>query len=272
MPLTGEMQDRERFLGQLACARKAALVLDYDGTLAPFNAQRDRAFPYPGVSRLLKDIMTVGSTRVVMVSGRPAAEVLSLLGVRPYPEVWGLHGLQRWKPGGSCELVAADQESRQTLAEAGDWLDSIEVRHQAEVKPGSIVFHWRGLEAEAAARLRSKVLLRWMPLSFRPNMMLLQFDGGLELRLATRSKADAIQTIAAEMGEGAAIAYLGDDQSDEEAFAALQPHGLAVLARPEWRPTMANVWITPPEELLEFLSQWLQVRRIGRSGPAASRP
>lgn len=269
MALTGKMQDRGRFLAQLACAREAALVLDYDGTLAPFNAQRDRAFPYPGVSRLLRDIMTMSSTRVVMVSGRPAAEVLYLLGVQPYPEVWGLHGLQRWKPGGNCELVAADQDSNQTLAEAGDWLESLEVPHLGEVKPGSIAFHWRGLDAEDAARLRNKVLLRWMPLSFRPNMTLLPFDGGIELRLAARSKADAIHTIAAEMGKDAAIAYLGDDESDEEGFAALQPRGLAVLARPEWRPTMANTWIAPPKGLLEFLSQWLQVRRDGRCGAAA---
>lgn len=265
MPSSGELRCREQFLGQLSRAHEAALILDYDGTLAPFSAQRDRAFPYPGVSRLVEDIMTTGSTRVVMVSGRPAAEVLRLLGVRPYPEVWGLHGLQRWKPGGTCELVAADRESRQTLAEAWDWLESIDLRHLAEFKAGSIAFHWRGLEEEDAVRLRNKVLLGWMPLSFRPNMALLQFDGGIELRLSARSKADAIHTIVAEMGGDRAVAYLGDDQSDEEAFAALQPHGLAVLTRPDWRPTMANLWITPPNELLEFLSQWLQARRNGHA-------
>ncbi len=269
MPFSKRPVGCEGFLAHLARAHEAALVLDYDGTLAPFTIQRERAFPYLGVSRLLKEIMSAASTRVVMVTGRPAAEVLCLLGVRPYPEVWGLHGLQRLKPGGSSDLVAADAESRKTLAEAREWLESIDLRHLGEVKPGSIAFHWRGMKEDAATQMRNKVLLRWMPLSFRRNMTLLPFDGGLELRLAVRSKADAVRTIVGEMGKEAAIAYLGDDQSDEEAFAALGSRGLTVLTRPEWRPTAADLWITPPQGLLQFLSQWLEIRRTRSEAASA---
>lgn len=264
MAAASETLDREQFLAHLARARQAALLLDYDGTLAPFREQRERALPYPGVPGLLKEIMDAGTTRVVMITGRPAGEVVRLLGVLPYPEVWGAHGLQRLKPDGSCELVTVDHDARQTLAEATAWLDRFGIRHLAELKPGSIALHWRGLPENVAADLRSKVLLRWMPLSFRPNMALLEFDGGLELRLAGKSKADAVLTVLSELEEDAAVAYLGDDQSDEEAFAALQPRGLAVLARPEWRPTHATLWIKPPRELLDFLSQWLQARRSSR--------
>jgi trehalose 6-phosphate phosphatase len=260
---TSETLEREQFLAHLARARQAALLLDYDGTLAPFSEQRQRALPYPGVSTMLKEIMDSG-TRVVMITGRPAGEVVRLLGVVPYPEVWGAHGLQRLKPDGTCELVVVDNGARQALAEATAWLERLGLRHLAEFKPGSIALHWRGLPEADAAELRSKVLLRWMPLSFRPHMALLEFDGGLELRVARRNKADAVHTVLSELNEDAAIAYLGDDQSDEEAFAALQPRGLAVLARPEWRPTVASVWIRPPRELLDFLSQWLQARRAGR--------
>ncbi|HUK87706.1 MAG TPA: trehalose-phosphatase [Terriglobales bacterium] len=261
MATTSEDLEREPFLAHLARAPQAALLLDYDGTLAPFCEERQRALPYPGVSTLLKEIMDEGSTRVVMITGRPAGEVVRLLGVLPYPEIWGAHGLQRLRPDGTCELVAVDHGARQALAEASAWLDRLELRHLAEFKPGSIALHWRGLPESDAADRRSKVLLRWMPLSFRPGMALLEFDGGVELRVGERSKADAVRTVLAELDEGAAIAYLGDDQSDEEAFAALRPRGLAVLARPEWRPTVATLWIKPPRELLDFLAQWLQARR-----------
>lgn len=258
---TSETLDREQFLAQLARARQAALLLDYDGTLAPFSEQRQRALPYPGVPTLLKEIMDEGSTRVVMITGRPAGEVVRLLGVLPYPEVWGAHGLQRLKPDGTCELVVLDNDARQALAEGSAWLERLGLRHLAEFKPGSIALHWRGLSEEDATDLRGKVLLRWMPLSFRPHMALLEFDGGVELRLAGKGKADAVHTVLAELADDAVIAYLGDDQSDEEAFAAMQPRGLAVLTRPEWRPTAATLWIKPPRELLDFLSQWLQARR-----------
>ncbi len=256
--------EHERFLERLARAREAALLLDYDGTLAPFCVQRHRAVPYPGVATMLRKIMDDGSTRVVMVTGRPAGEVVRLLGVFPYPEVWGSHGLQRLRPDGSCELVVVDEGAREALEEAMTWLDSLGLRQMVEHKPGSVALHWRGLSDDVIDQMRKKVLLRWMPLSFRPGMEMLEFDGGLELRLGTRSKADAVHSILGEMGPDAAIAYLGDDQSDEEAFIALQPRGLAVLARPEWRPTVADLWIKPPKGLLDFLLDWLRARRAGR--------
>ena len=38
-----------RFLQEVTAAQERALVLDYDGTLAPFSAHRLRAVPYPGI-------------------------------------------------------------------------------------------------------------------------------------------------------------------------------------------------------------------------------
>jgi hypothetical protein len=34
--------------------------------------------------------------------------------------------------------------------------------------------------------------------------------------------------------------------------------GVAILVRPQIRPTAASFWIRPPEELLEFLARWHQ--------------
>ena len=45
--------------------------------------------------------------------------------------------------------------------------------------------------------------------------------------MAVRNKGDAMRTILAEMDADAPVAYLGDDQSDEDAFRALQGRGLA---------------------------------------------
>ena len=65
------------FLERLRCAPSRVLLLDYDGTLAPFQVNRDRAVPYPEVPPLIARIMAQG-TRVVPISGRPAREVLTL--------------------------------------------------------------------------------------------------------------------------------------------------------------------------------------------------
>ncbi len=55
------------------------------------------------------------------------------------------------------------------------------------------------------------------------------------------------------------FAYLGDDRTDEDAFCALQGRGLNVLVRRERRPTAADLWLEPPEDLLWFLRHWLDI-------------
>ena len=86
---------------------------------------------------------------------------------------------------------------------------------------------------------------------------LLDFDGGLELRAASKNKGDAVSAILAECKAGFAAAYLGDDQTDESAFRAIKGQGLAILVRSQPRPTLADVWLEPPEELIQFLRGWL---------------
>ena len=65
-----------------------------------------------------------------------------------------------------------------------------------------------------------------------------------------------MKAVLSETPEGSAVAYLGDDITDEDAFRAVKPRGLGVLVRPELRETAADIWIRPPDELLSFLRHW----------------
>ena len=56
----------------------------------------------------------------------------------------------------------------------------------------------------------------------------------------------------------ATAAYLGDDVTDEDAFAALRGRGLTILVRSEPRPSQASYWLQPPHELLAFLDAWIR--------------
>ena len=51
------------------------LLLDYDGTLAPFRVDRHKARPYTGVREALAKILHQGQTRLVVITGRPAIEI-----------------------------------------------------------------------------------------------------------------------------------------------------------------------------------------------------
>jgi trehalose 6-phosphate phosphatase len=251
--------DLQAFLADLAQSQEAALLLDYDGTLAPFQVNRLRAFPYPGVVSLLQEIMNEGHTRVVLITGRCASEIVSLLDVKPHPEIWGAQGLQRLKPDGSHEMPRLERRVRQALEDANEWLDQLDLGHLSEVKPGSLAVHWRGLPESDADGIRRRVMLRWLAIADRADMTLQEFDGGVEIRISTPNKGDAVRAVLAEMDPETPVAYLGDDQTDEDAFRSLQHRGLRVLVRPQWRETSADVWLRPPEELIEFLTQWLRV-------------
>jgi len=61
-----------------------------------------------------------------------------------------------------------------------------------------------------------------------------------------------------EINPNTTVAYLGDDSTDESALRAMLGRGISVLVRPKWRPTAAQFWLKPPEELLDFLGLWLK--------------
>jgi trehalose 6-phosphate phosphatase len=247
----------EEFLGSVGRAPRSVLLLDYDGTLAPFSVDRQQALPYPGIKELLQQIIDAGRTRLVIITGRDAHEIDPFLHLRPAPEVWGSHGLQRLRPDGTCEMPEIPADVAETLSDARRWLQYQRLEHLAEVKPGSIAVHWRALEPADAEELRGKVLVGWFPIADQTALKLLEFDGGVEMRMPDLDKGDAVRTILKEIGPGVPTAYLGDDFTDEQAFRALGDRGLSVLVRSNARRTAAQLWLKPPEELMDFLSRWI---------------
>ena len=84
-----------RFFADLGHAPARLLILDYDGTLAPFRVEREQAVPYPGVREALAELQAGGHTRLVLMSGRALESLAPLVGLHPPPEMWGSHGWER---------------------------------------------------------------------------------------------------------------------------------------------------------------------------------
>lgn len=253
-------EDLSRFWDNLRQTENPVLMLDYDGTLAPFTVQRDQAVPYPGVRQLLEAIETGTDTRLIIVSGRAVDDLRPLLGLEHPPEIWGCHGWEHRLPDGHQYLIDFPPEAQKALTEARRWALERELGDQFEEKPVSVAVHWRGLPPRQIETLRTETTEAWTPLAERADLELHLFDGGIELRCPGRDKGSAVDHILQETAPNAAIAYLGDDLTDEQAFAALGNHGLSVLVRTETRPTAADCWLRPPEELRDFLRHWLSIR------------
>lgn len=259
MEILSKDLDVEAFFSKVTTAKKRLLLLDYDGTLAPFRVQRDQAFPYTGVSELLSEICNDRLSRVVIISGRAIQDLVPLLHINPLPEIWGSHGWEHLTDSGDYVIASLDEHTRQALSQAKEHINSLELTKYCEQKPVSLALHWRGLSSEIADSIKAQIIDYGQNLKKSSSLKVHDFDGGIEIRVDGKDKGTAVNSIIEGLEEDAVIAYLGDDKTDEDAFKALSRKGLSVLVREQLRrPTYADVWIKPPEELIEFLYRWKQ--------------
>jgi trehalose-phosphatase len=258
--VTAEATKRlKEFFGAFAGGVTPFLLLDYDGTLAPFRVDRFQARPWAGVRELLVRIERQGRTHIAVITGRTAHEIVPLLGIDPPPEIWGLHGAERLFPDGRRELQQAPSEAREKLDNLRELLKHDSLGGLFEDKANGAVMHWRGASPHKAKLIEQRTRALFEPLAGTDGLTLLEFEAGVELRVG-RNKGGAVEAILRDAAPGAPVAYLGDDATDEAAFRAVNcfgPHSLSVLMRRQWHKTGADVWLRPPVELRRFLDEWL---------------
>lgn len=253
--LTGKY-DLPDFFEEVRKASKRVLLLDFDGTLAPFHPDPAAVVPYEGVTDLLDELLSRRGTRLVLVTGRSIESILPLLHLGKRPEIWGSHGLERLHADDSYELVRTSESAALALEQAQAWVEQEGLLHKCEQKPGCLALNFRGLEPNVIQEVRPRAVVHWSGIAKNSGLTLHEYDGGIELRTPARDKGDAVRTVRSETGEGSLIAYLGDDLTDEDGFRALGQRDLGVLVRPAFRPTAADIWLRPPDELLSFLESW----------------
>ncbi|NOZ57130.1 MAG: trehalose-phosphatase [Calditrichaeota bacterium] len=259
-PPTPEAQKAllDEFFDTLRKAPRAVLLLDYDGTLSPFRVERDQALPYPGVVDALARIASGGRTRLAVVSGRTVDTLLQLLDL-PFPlEIWGTHGAEHRQADGTYEHVTLSPSARVGLRQAEDFARLLGYQGALEAKPAGLALHWRGRTEGWIRGVRNNVLAEWKRIATRTPLEVLEFDGGVELRAQGFDKGMVVRQLLEEESPGVPFAYLGDDLTDEDAFRVLRGRGLTVLVRETFRPTEAELWLRPPEDLLEFLKRWAE--------------
>lgn len=259
-----DLEKLDAFFGTLANGTNPLLLLDYDGTLAPFRLNRFEARPWVGVRELLTRIQKQSKTHMAVITGRPASEISPLLGLEPALEVWGLHGAEHLYPDGRRELEEAAPETQRKLDELRAMLRRESLGGRFEDKPNAVVMHWRGAAPGKARLIEKKTRQLFEPLAQMDGLGLLEFESGLELRVG-RDKGGAINAILSEADADTPVAFLGDDLTDESGFRAVRQagnRGLSVLVREKRRETDADIWLRPPAELKGFLETWLKALQV----------
>lgn len=250
------------FWDRLAAASSRFLGLDYDGTLAPFHVDPLQARPLPRVVELLEAILRDPLTTLAIVSGRPAAEVLTLLGNLP-ATIIGSHGFevrQEGNDGWDVRKPTPDQQAG--LAKAKKAAIECGYEHKLEQKIASLALHTRGLPVDRALSMEAEALAQWEPIAGLHQLECRRFNGGVEVRCRGWHKGSALTALLQRQAEGVFAVYVGDDETDEDAFRAVQPKGVGIRVGPPSPSTAARGLLEDCRAVREFLETWLSVTHL----------
>jgi trehalose 6-phosphate phosphatase len=213
----------------------AALFLDFDGTLVEL-ADSPGAISVPkGLRPLLERLSERLGGGLALVSGRAIDDLDAHLG-RCGIAVSGSHGLElRFADGTELPLDAPEGLGSARTELAG--FAASDSRLLVEEKPASVALHYRRApeRADEAEALAAKLAAR-IGLALQPGKMV------VELRPHGADKGDALRRLMREPPfAGARPLFVGDDLTDEHAFAAAAQLGGAGILVGAPRGTAA-VW------------------------------
>ena len=230
------------------CELPLLIGLDIDGVLAPLVDHADDARLLDGIADVLTRLLAADDVMVAAVSGRAVASMRTF-GLPSKIRLVGSHGMEEdghpFEQLDNTERARLDQLIKLADAAAvaggrGAWV---------EHKQASIAVHIR--EADESAR--NGCTCRAEPSRHRSVDGASAKAGSNVLELFTRhaSKGTAIERLRNEAGSRTAM-FVGDDLTDEEAFAALGEADVTIKVGPA--PTIAQFRLAAPENVLEFLS------------------
>lgn len=199
--------------------RRSALFLDLDGTLAPIAARPQDVGPEPRRTAVLEELVRRMEGRVAILSGRTLGEIDHILdgAVRP---VAAVHGLDRREPDGT-HSPPEPHPDLPDVAAAFHELAASAPGLLVETKGLSAALHYRQApDQEAAVRALAEGWAERTGLRMQPGHMV------VELRTPGPDKGDSLITfMAAAPFQGTIPVFVGDDLTDEPAFAAARRLG-----------------------------------------------
>jgi trehalose-phosphatase len=237
--------------------RQLLLLLDYDGTLVPIAPHPAAARPTPELLDILTRLRARPDYTVMVVSGRPLADLVELLPVAGL-DLLGSHGGEGrvggrpWTrpplPGSPWEINLWRRRLRDCLHGFSGW--------RLEDKPLGFALHYRQVAPAGQGQLL-EALAPWREEVRRSgNYHILTGKKVLEVLPAGVSKGAALWEILSDPSfSGSFPVYLGDDDTDESVFAVLRQQGLTVKVGDPGPETAAAYGLESPAQVRQFLAR-----------------
>lgn len=248
------------FWSAVAEAPGVALLLDYDGTLAPFHVDRLKAVPVSGAVEALQQVRDTTDTVVALVSGRPVAELLALM-PDPGVTIIGTHGFEVRAPGNDIATAQITPEQAALLDRAFEDASRFVGKQRTERKVATVAAHFRGLDRIDARQFQTDILRRWLGYVDRSIVEVRQFNGGVEMRALGRHKGSAVADFLDRYPASTLPVYIGDDETDEDAFRTVKErNGFAIRVGELTETTEATGSLAECADIVTFLHSWIGAR------------
>lgn len=215
-----------------------------------------QARPLPGIPDLLRTLAVRGGTRLAIVSGRPVAEVMALLPNLPVTFA-GSHGYELWPADGACVVRQPTPEQRQGLDEAEAIVMQRGYGHKLEHKVASLALHTRGLESNLAVAMERELVAEWGEIAPQYGLECRRFNGGVEIRCSGWNKGDVVAELLHLQPKDVFAVYVGDDETDEDAFRVVGKRGIAIKVGAPSNSTAAQGFLPDCRAVEDFLRNWV---------------
>jgi trehalose-phosphatase len=251
-----------RALIQLARTPRLLVACDYDGTLAPIVEDPDKALPRAESVGALRALAGLTGTTAAVISGRALRDLAILSRLPAEVHLVGSHGSE-FDVGFVHELPSTATELLLRLTSELEKLVTNADGVALEVKPASVAVHVRRAEPTVGGQVLDAV--RTGPATWA-GVHVTEGKAVIELAVVRTDKGQALDVLRHQVGATAAV-FVGDDVTDERAFARLHGPDLGIKVGPG--KTLARYRIADTDEVAIALAFLLEERRTWLYGEQA---
>ncbi len=245
----------KQIVAEFEKAQRRCILLDYDGTLAPYQKLPSLATPSDELIHLLQDLTSDPANEIVIISGRDADTLEKWLGDLPMNMIAEHGACVRYKGEEWKELVNINTEWKEQVRPMMQLFVDRCAGSFIEEKKSTLAWHYRNTNTELGF-MRSRELRNNL-LQLTANTSLQVIDGNrvLEVRMIGVDKGAAATNMLAQI-EPDFILCIGDDATDEDMFRALKDRGHTIkIGRAN---TSAQFTILSQKDVFPFLGRFIR--------------
>ena len=206
-----------RALVQLARTPRLLVACDYDGTLAPIVADPHQAKPLPESVHAMRSLAALPATTAGVISGRALRDLATLSRLPDEVHLVGSHGSE-FDIGFVHQLEPESTQLRTSLQQSLQDIVRGQPGVSLESKPASVAVHVRQAEPSVGEQVLDAV--RSGPATW-DGVHVTDGKAVIEVAVVQTDKGNALEALRHQVNATAAV-FIGDDVTDEKAFARLQ--------------------------------------------------